>query len=215
MKKRKIILVLSIIVIIILIVLFFLFNNAEKNLSQKISEFKIFSNDYNSSSNLDYGEEYQKQFLDEIDDSRVNTHFGLEYGRDGEEIIDILKNLGVTYVRDDIRWGKVQKANGEYDFTETDKWINKLTENDIKIQIVIGFGKDYQLGNDYKISNEEELNNFLDYVKTIAERYPQIVEYEFWNEPNGSYVTEDDFKWYAKSFIETEKILKLLKAIIS
>lgn len=210
MKKRKIILVLSIIVIIILIVLFFLFNNAEKNLSQKISEFKIFSNDYNSSSNIDYGEEYQKQFLDEIDDTRVNTHFGLEYGRDGEEIIDILKNLGVTYVRDDIRWGKLQKANGEYDFTETDKWINELTENDIKIQIVIGFGKDYQLGNDYKISNEDELNNFLDYVKTIAERYPQIVEYEFWNEPNGSYVTEDDFKWYAKSFIETEKILKAI-----
>ncbi len=208
MRKRKMILILAIIMTIILLVCFFFIKKDGESLFQEIRKLKIFHNDYNSSLNIDYGEEYNKQFLDEIDNSRVNTHFGLEYGSDGEEIIDGLKNLGVKYVRDDIRWGKVQKANGEYDFAETDKWINKLTENDIEIQIVIGFGKDYQLGNDYKISNDDELNNFLDYVKTIAERYPQIVEYEFWNEPNGTYVTEDDFKWYAKSFIETEKMLK-------
>lgn len=216
MRKRKLIFILSITIIIILLVLFLLLkkNNVRKSLLQEISELKIFSNEYSSSLNIDYGEEYNKQFLDEIDDSRVNTHFGLEYGKDGEAIIDALKNLGITYVRDDIRWGKVQKVNGEYDFTETDKWINKLTENNIKIQIVIGFGKDYQLGNDYKISNEEELQNFLSYVKTVAERYPQIIEYEFWNEPNGSYVTEEDFQWYAKSFIETEKLLKSINSEI-
>ena len=216
MRKRKLIFILSITIIIILLALFLLLkrNNVGKSLLKKISELKIFSNEYSSSLNIDYGEEYNKQFLDEIDDSRVNTHFGLEYGKDGEAIIDALKNLGITYVRDDIRWGKVQKANGEYDFTETDKWINKLTENNIKIQIVIGFGKDYQLGNDYKISNDDELQNFLSYVKTIAERYPQIVEYEFWNEPNGSYVTEEDFQWYAKAFIETEKLLKSINSEI-
>ena len=216
MRKRKLIFILSITIIIILLALFLLLkrNNVGKSLLKEISELKIFSNEYSSSLNIDYGEEYNKQFLDEIDDSRVNTHFGLEYGKDGEAIIDALKNLGITYVRDDIRWGKVQKANGEYDFTETDKWINKLTENNIKIQIVIGFGKDYQLGNDYKISNDDELQNFLSYVKTIAERYPQIVEYEFWNEPNGSYVTEEDFQWYAKAFIETEKLLKSINSEI-
>lgn len=216
MRKRKLIFILSITIIIILLALFLLLkrNNVGKSLLKEISELKIFSNEYSSSLNIDYGEEYNKQFLDEIDDSRVNTHLGLEYGKDGEAIIDALKNLGITYVRDDIRWGKVQKANGEYDFTETDKWINKLTENNIKIQIVIGFGKDYQLGNDYKISNDDELQNFLSYVKTIAERYPQIVEYEFWNEPNGSYVTEEDFQWYAKSFIETEKLLKSINSEI-
>ena len=51
-------------------------------------------------------------------------------------------------------------------------------------------------GEDKKISNNEELESFLEYEKNIMMRYPQIENYEIWNEPNNIYTSEEDFYWY-------------------
>lgn len=210
--RKKIILILVLVLFLLILFLFGYKNYENKNILQEIRELELFSSDSenlsNEEFNIDYGDEYKKQFLDEIDCLRVSTHFGLEWGKDGEYTIEALKNLGISYVRDDIRWGIVQKEDGTFDFSETDKWINMLTENDISIQAVLGYAKEYQLGSDYKISNNDELEKFLEYVKTVMEQYPQITEYEIWNEPNGIYVTNEDLSWYSKAVIGAKEIAK-------
>ena len=39
--------------------------------------------------------------------------------------------MGVTYIRDDIRWNIIEKEDGTYYYTKSDKWINKAYENGI------------------------------------------------------------------------------------
>lgn len=207
MKKRLIVIIISILLILFIFIATFRIDWKESNI-EEVSERKLSSSNQKESHDIQYGDNYEKQFLDELSFARVSTHFGLKLDRDGEDIIKALKNLGIFCVRDDIRWELVQNADGTYDFTTTDEWVNLLTENGIQLLATLGFGTTYQLGDDYKISNEDELQNFLEYVESVARRYPQIKEYEIWNEPNGSYLTETDIQWYSRAFIETKKLLE-------
>ena len=160
---------------------------------------------------IDYGDKYHKQFLDELTYTTISTHFGLEWNKDNiESTVEVLNNLGIKSIRDDIRWGIVQKKDGTFDFSSTDMWINELTKNKIEIQAVLGFAKDYQLGNDYKISSKDEVKKFLEYAKAVMERYPQIKQYEIWNEPNGTYITDEQIQWYSYTLSETKKMAKTI-----
>ena len=62
-------------------------------------------------------------------------------------------------------------------------------------------------GSDYKINSEKEIDLVNNFTRAIFERYPQIKDYEIFNEPNrGSssyknqgYVTPEYYYWYAKT----------------
>lgn len=144
-----------------------------------------------------YIDGYKEQFLDEIKTTiGIATHFGATYEKDDERAIEFLTELGIKNVRDDIRWGSVEK-DGQYNFEQIDTWIESLTANDIKILPVFGFPTQSQAGSDYKVSNEEELNRYIEYVKTVLNRYPQIENYELWNEANNIYKEDEEIQMYA------------------
>ena len=208
MKKRKIIKYLSIALIILILVYaslkFIFYNHGEKD--AKLIETSTI--DYNINPTIEvYGEDYKKQFLDELEEKAVTTHFGSVWNADDIEVIEVLKKLGIRKIRDDIRWELVQNSDGQYDFSRTDKWINSLTQNGIEIQAVLGFPTKDQLGDDYKISDEEEMNNYVEYVTETVKHYPQIKQYEIWNEPNGSYTTEEEIELYTKTFLKIREVV--------
>lgn len=152
-----------------------------------------------------YIEPYKKQFLDELSNNGVSTHFGHHtYIDDVDLSIDLLKALGVKYIRDDIRWEIINKDG----YTILDHWINRIHDSEIKILGILGFPDKNSLGNDYRISNENELKKYNSYVEEIVKRYNFIESYEIWNEPNSAWKKEEDFYWYTRMCKDTHNIVK-------
>lgn len=147
---------------------------------------------------------YQEQFLDELTNNGVSTHFGHNTVVDNiDKSIDLIKALGINYIRDDIRWALIE----QYKYKNLDKWILKLKENNIKILAILGFPSKETIGDDWKISSEEELNKYSDYVSDFANRYPFIKDYEVWNEPNKAWTTDENLYWYTRMVKRTKEIL--------
>lgn len=147
---------------------------------------------------------YQEQFLDELTNNGVSTHFGHNTVVDNiDKSIDLIKALGINYIRDDIRWALIE----QYKYKNLDKWILKLKENNIKILAILGFPSKGTIGDDWKISSEEELNKYSDYVSDFANRYPFIKDYEVWNEPNKAWTTDENLYWYTRMVKRTKEIL--------
>ena len=184
------------------------FNVDLENEGSKDINILIYKNaeeNYNNMFKIYYIKPYKKQFLDEYEKYGVSTHFA--YGIDGRESLELVKILGAKVIRDDVLWKWIIKEDGSYDFTRYDFWVNECIENNITI-ITIMFGPGEYAGEDEKISSNEELNGYINFVETFAQHYPQITEYEIWNEPNDLYVTDEEIYWYSKAVIETSKTLK-------
>ncbi len=152
-----------------------------------------------------YVEPYQKQFLDEFSNKGTVVHY-----RDGrwekyENTIDLLLNSGVKNVRSSFLYKTAVSGDG-FKFDYYDKWIPILTDNNINIIACIT-GMESYAGSDYKISSEEEVELVNNFTKAIFERYPQIKNYEIFNEPNNAtssyknqgYVNQDYYYWYART----------------
>lgn len=175
----------------------------EQNIKVEIYVNENLENTYEKT--IYYVKPYEKQFLDEQENYGVSTHFA--YGIDGTQSLELVKRLGAKTVRDDCLWKWIIEENGKYNFNRYDKWINECTKNGITV-IPIMFGPGEYAGTDNKISSQEELNGYIEFVTVFASRYPQILEYEIWNEPNNIYITEEDIKWYSKAVIEACNALK-------
>lgn len=173
----------------------------------------IYKNDI-SKANIEraiyYIKPYARQFLDEISTVGIATHFGLNSSNrdDFDKSYKLLTSLGTFWIRDSIRWDKVQKENGEYNFDNVNDWIMKIKENNINILAILAGGNQKQLGSDYQISSELELAEYKNYVEEVSKQYPFIKFYEIWNEPNSSNSNELYQKWYSKMVEESKKVLK-------
>ena len=175
--------------------------NKEGKQNIKVNIFTNENLDNTYEKTIYYVKSYEKQFLDEKEEQGVSTHFA--FGVDGQQSLELVKRLGVKKVRDDCLWKWIIEENNKYNFNRYDKWINECTENGITI-IPIMFGP----GSDNKISSQEEVDSYVNFITMFANRYPQILEYEIWNEPNDLYTTEEDIRWYSKAVEEAYKALK-------
>lgn len=148
-----------------------------------------------------YVKPYQKQFLDELSRRGVIVHYTDGSWEKFDKSVDLLQQLGVKNVRATLSWEKIEKddKNDIFDFSGYDEWIKGLTERGINI-IACFNGFQGHCGLDGKINTEEEEKEFLKFASKVIERYPQIKNYEFINEPNyklQKYITDDDVKWYS------------------
>lgn len=179
--------------------------NKEGKQNIKVNIFTNENLDNTYEKTIYYVKSYEKQFLDEKEEQGVSTHFA--FGVDGQQSLELVKRLGVKKVRDDCLWKWIIEENNKYNFNRYDKWINECTENGITI-IPIMFGPGNYAGSDNKISSQEEVDSYVNFITMFANRYPQILEYEIWNEPNDLYTTEEDIRWYSKAVEEAYKALK-------
>lgn len=155
-----------------------------------------------------YIKPYQKQFLDELTDVSVSTHYRTGKYENYDYSVQLLKNLGVNYIRTDFFWGYIY-INGKYDFSKYDKWINAMKEDAPNVKILGILNSSASIvGKDKKIDTEEELSNFIEFCSNVAKHYPDIEHYQILNEPNSVYVTDEDIVWYNRIIIEVSKALK-------
>jgi hypothetical protein len=99
----------------------------------------------------------------------------------------VLDELGITWVRNDINWHEVEKAEGEWDFSYYDRFVAANNARGRKMLFVLGFDTPWihKEGKRKPYISPEELPKYLNYVEKVVTRYKGKVEaWEIWNEPN-------------------------------
>ena len=183
------------------------------SLSEGLNNIKaqLYVNDslqYEETLQVYYIEPYKEQFLDELSDESVSTHYRTGKYENYNLSVELLKNLGTNYIRTDFFWGYIYQ-NGKYDFSKYDNWINSMKKDAPNIKILAILNSSASIvGEDRKINTEEELKEFVNFCSNTAKHYPEILDYQILNEPNSVYVTDDDIKWYNRIIEEVSKELK-------
>ena len=147
-----------------------------------------------------YIKPYENQFYEQKNRNGIMVHYRNGTLENFEKSKEQLLSLGAKAVRADFFMDVIYK-NKKVNFTTYDKWEKELAKNNINILAIIGGYPDAD--NNLKIDNDEEISEVIDSMMVIAKHYPEIKDYEIYNELNlnSSYKNAylgDDIIWYAK-----------------
>ena len=103
-------------------------------------------------------------------------------------ILDYIKQAGFNYIRGDFSWGRLEKGSkGSYDYSALDYIMEEVNKRDMELLAILCYSNGLYTSNDKTgIADNETLEAFLEYVRTVAKRYPEIKYFEVWNEPNNN-----------------------------
>ena len=181
------------------------FVNEQKN-TCKIRVLKDNEEIYSWNKDIMYIKSIQDQFLSEFENNGVAVHLTLE-NYDINKTVKLLKAIGITNVRVEIRWQSIGGPNAkEYNFAYCDPMMESFKQNGIKPLIILGAPNAY-FGEDDRLSSEEDVQKYLKYIKGVVDHYPWVENFEIMNEPNGKYGDDEGTTWYAKAVQEAKKII--------
>ena len=120
-----------------------------------------------------------------------------------------MKKLNITYLRFTVFWEGIEKEKGVFDWRRMDRIISLARNNQIQPVLVIGYLPKYlrEKKNTFDFTNSEHIKNYISFLKNIVNRYPDVIYYEIWNEP-------DLKKFWSYSYKEYIELLKLSSKII-
>ena len=101
---------------------------------------------------------------------------------DSEENLDMIKNLGLTWVRRGFIWEAIEKEKGVYDFSKYDALMDEFKKRGFKVVGAIAFSNKLY-GTHAK--DEPGRTGYAKFAAALAERYKDYdIVWEIWNEPN-------------------------------
>lgn len=125
----------------------------------------------------------------------INAHLATRYPDPSTMDVPgaILQELGVSWVREDFHWYRIEPQPGQWDWLFNDAAVRELTYRRINILGVIGgpsppwatpyAGDDPQLASFYA----PDIDAFVVFATAVVERYHPFIKYwEIWNEPDNA-----------------------------
>jgi hypothetical protein len=125
-------------------------------------------------------------------------------------------NLGVSWVREDFHWHRVQPAPDVWDWTFTDAALRELLRRDIEVLGVlgpsVGWATPYRGDTRHDVSfYAPDPQAFANYARAVVRRYHHYVDHwEIWNEPDNPlfWQPEPDPAAYAELLMRTSAAIK-------
>jgi hypothetical protein len=125
----------------------------------------------------------------------LNSHLATRYPDPSSMDVpaSLVSELGVTWVREDFHWHRVQPRPDTWDWTFTDAAMRALLSRNIEVLGVLGpsvgwatpFAGDTPNDVSYYPPDQDA---FVEYVRGVVTRYRRYVKHwEIWNEPDHSY----------------------------
>jgi hypothetical protein len=119
----------------------------------------------------------------------MQTHFG--QNRTGvDEILDLIKEAGIGWIRDEVYWSEVEKEKGVFRFPPSyDQYLRAAQARGIQVLLILDFGNAAYSGAEKGgPATEAERLAFGRYCGEVIKRYKPfgVRNYEIWNEPNAS-----------------------------
>lgn len=137
----------------------------------------------------------------------------------GERRLALHRLCGAVYGRNDLWWHEIEKEKGKFDFEKSDSAVALFQKHDINLLGILCYASKWSV--DFKApSTDSELDEYINYVKTIVSRYKGKIKYwEVWNEPNLDEFWKpkpnaDDYsKMLKRAYTEIKKIDPEIKVI--
>lgn len=152
---------------------------------------------------------YVNQFNDKSGKNGVTVHYrdsNPNY-EDVDQSINQLDSLGIQYIRTDfLQSSIVDKSNDVYNFEKYDNWINKILNRKSNIRIIAIMDGIFKHGGNRIIDSDSEIDEYIDYIEKVQDKYSQIEYFQVLNEPNSyatwkiNYNNVEDIKWYSKIY---------------
>jgi len=96
--------------------------------------------------------------------------------------MDLIKDMGIKFVRHGFHWEGIEKVKGQYDFTSEDALMKDLREHGLRVLGCIAFGNNLY-GKVY--DTDDGRAGYANFAAALAEHYKDDkVIWEIWNEPN-------------------------------
>ncbi|MDC7239590.1 MAG: cellulase family glycosylhydrolase [Spirochaetales bacterium] len=119
--------------------------------------------------------------------------------------------LAVDWWRVDFSWKRLELEKDEWDFEAYDYLADASAEGGRKLLAVLTFDTPWLYGDENQSRNitEKELDRYLNYARTVAERYgDRLSGFEIWNEPNLNRFWKGSDEDFFNLTRETVKVLK-------
>ncbi len=146
----------------------------------------------------------------------VQGHFGRHSeGWDIEKLLPIMRQMGVSCVKDEIYWSMVEKRKGVYEIDEAnEKFVNALRAAGIKPIFSLTYGNSLY-------ADSLDADAYANYCRFMASHFKGRVDiWEIWNEPNnfefkarygGEWNGKNDSPWIDKFAILVEKAARAIR----
>lgn len=119
----------------------------------------------------------------------AQTHFG-QYRTGVDELLDLIKEAGVGWIRDEVYWSEVEKEKGVFRFPSAyDYYLRAAQARGIQVLLVLDFGNPaYSVAEKSGPVTDAARRAFSRYCGEVVKRYKPfgVRTYEIWNEPNAS-----------------------------
>ncbi|MEI7643775.1 MAG: glycosyl hydrolase [Chloroflexales bacterium] len=150
----------------------------------------------------------------------LNSHLASRYpnpsSMDGPA--DMIRDLGVGWVREDFHWHRVEPRRDAWDWTFTDAAMRAILSRDIQVLGVlgpsVGWGTPYQGDTPSDVSYySPDPAAFDAYVRAVVTRYRRYVHHwEIWNEPDHGvfWQPQPDVAAYTRMLIRTAATIRAI-----
>ena len=119
----------------------------------------------------------------------AQTHFG-QFRSGIDELLGLVKNAGIGWIRDEVYWSQVEKEKGIFEFPPAyDQYLKAAQELGIRVLLILDFGNVLYTGSEKGGPAAEPARlAFARYCAAVVKRYRLlgVQHYEIWNEPNAS-----------------------------
>lgn len=119
----------------------------------------------------------------------TQTHFG-QHRAGVDELLDLIKEAGIGWIRDEVYWSEVEKEKGVFRFPPAyDHYLKAAQARGIQVLLILDFGNAVYSGAEKGgPATEAERKAFAGYCREVVKRCQPfgIRHYEIWNEPNAS-----------------------------
>lgn len=97
--------------------------------------------------------------------------------------LDLLRSCGVTRLRYPVRWHRIERRAGVFDWDETDRVLGYMDDVGLRPTVDLLHHTSYPRWLRRGFADRRFPAAYLRYVEAFAERYPAIEEYTLFNEP--------------------------------
>ncbi len=114
----------------------------------------------------------------------LSTHTSLGNGTAQDQELSLEAELGVTTIRTDFKWSKIEKVQGQFTFEAYDGLVDHATDHGIEVVAILDFSQDWAESEPGNTSTLDP-SKFAAFAGAVAAHFAdRITHYEIWNEAN-------------------------------
>jgi polysaccharide biosynthesis protein PslG len=148
----------------------------------------------------------------------LNSHLATRYPDPASMDVPaaLVTELGVSWVREDFHWHRVQPRPDMWDWTFTDAALRALLSRDVKVLGVLGPSVGWATPHSGDVPNDvsyyaPDADAFVEYARGVVTRYRRYVKHwEIWNEPDHPYFWRPapDVAAYTRLLVRTAAMIR-------